>query len=102
MDDTGAALVTYHGGPEFLALVNGRLSVEGGVVTATGGPTIFPKREAQWDGQRLTLFGRQYEVGDEIQVGGGGGPLRMVREMVGGLIPPSHWNEEDTVFIVSC
>jgi hypothetical protein len=34
-------------------------------------------------------------------MGGGGAPLWMVREKVEGFVPPPHWREEDSVFIVA-
>jgi hypothetical protein len=52
---------------------SGTLSLETGCLSIENEPLAFPREETTWDGTTLVVDGKEFVVGDEITVGGGGG-----------------------------
>lgn len=65
-------------GPAQLALLTTTLELNDGCLTGAGGEFIaFPRDLAEWDAatETLTYGGADFEMGDTINAGGGGGSL---------------------------
>jgi hypothetical protein len=52
---------------------SGTLSLENGCLSIHAVPLVFPREETNWDGTTLVADGKEFVMGDEITVGGGGG-----------------------------
>jgi hypothetical protein len=65
--------------------------------TGTTEPSlVLPKKDARFDGTTLTLFGREYRVGDEFSAAGGFTPLYSVKINV-----PTGCSPTGTVALIS-
>ena len=96
-------VATYESGaPAFLAALRAPLTTHRGCLVAGTAAShvlvVFRARDIDWDGQVLSHEGRQYRIGDVLDVGGG----HMSLDRLKGLYLPGGWSAtEQDAFVVA-